>query len=102
MSILIDYARKALKKGLGSNKTAKGVIRASKALGMIAPILRQFDSDNNISVASSSHSMASADRDRDRDIIVNELKFWNFVKGVAYLVYQNPILYFISIQKKNG
>ena len=58
-------------KALGSNKTAEGVIRTSKALRMIAPILRQFDSENNIPVASERHSVASVDR--DRDIIVNEL-----------------------------
>ncbi len=38
---------KQMIKALGSNKTDVGVIRASSALGIIEPILRQFDHDND-------------------------------------------------------
>ena len=60
---------------LGSNKSAEGVIRASKALGTLDPCLRQFDKDNDISPPSGRHSHASAEK--DRDTIINELMKYN-------------------------
>ncbi len=64
---------KQMIKALGSNKTEVGVIRASRALGMIEPILRQFDHDD-ISLPTGRHTVAAADLDR-RTIISELIKY---------------------------
>ena len=51
--------------------TLEDVTRAVPALGVIVPILGQFDLDNNVAVPSGKHSLASAEC--DRDAIVSEL-----------------------------
>ncbi len=64
---------KQMIKALGSNKTEVGVIRVSSALGIIEPILRQFDHDD-ISLPTGRHTVAAADLDR-RTIISELIKY---------------------------
>ena len=46
--------------GLGVNKTKKAIIRVGNSLGMICPVLAQFDSDDKIPECSSIRSIPDA------------------------------------------
>lgn len=61
--------------GLGVNKTKKAIIRVGNSLGMICPVLAQFDSDNKVPECSSIRSVPGAER--DKNIVVQELQMLN-------------------------
>ena len=59
-------------KALGSSKSKKCILRAGRALGTLALVLRQFDDDNGVPLLSGRHSVATAEN--DRDTIINDLQ----------------------------
>lgn len=50
-------------KALGANKTAQCITRVGEALGTIAPVIEQFDRDNNVPEVSGLHHVASSEKD---------------------------------------
>ncbi len=64
--------------GLGANKTEKAIIKSSKVLGVIDPVLANFDSDNFVTNVSGGHQAANAEK--DMQLILRQLqclkKFW--------------------------
>ena len=46
-------------KGLQVNKTKEAIVRNSKALGTLEPLLAQFDNDNNVSQPNGAHQSPS-------------------------------------------
>ena len=58
-------------KNLGSNKTEHAIMRIGRAIGTLAPVLQQFDQENQVRSVSGAHQRASYDK--DRNIIVCEL-----------------------------
>ena len=63
---------KTAMKALGSNKTDKAICRIGRALGTLAPVLDQFDLDNNVPSVTGSHKRSNTQR--DVYTIVEELK----------------------------
>ena len=53
------------------NKTEKTISRIGRAIGAIAPVLYQFDKENNVIRQLGAHHIASSKK--DRNIIVSEL-----------------------------
>ena len=62
MEHLNQFAKEAIK-GLGANKTEAAIVRVGRALGTIAPVLDNFDDDNNIVGPSGIHSVANTTKD---------------------------------------
>lgn len=62
MEHLNRLAKEAIK-GLGANKTEVPVVRVGRALGKIAPVLDNFDDDNDIVGPSGIHSVAKSTKD---------------------------------------
>ena len=58
-------------RSLGSNKKENAIIRVSRALGTIFPVLDTFDEENDVTPPTGRHKVASATR--DRDIMLSEL-----------------------------
>ena len=50
-------------KGLGANKTQQCITRVARAIGTIAPVLDNFDSDNGVIGHSSAHKVSNSDKD---------------------------------------
>lgn len=59
-------------KGVGSNKTAKAIVRCRKALGPLREILECFDKDNAVPAPSGSHGCPSYTE--DIKLIVDKLQ----------------------------
>lgn len=70
MEHLNRLAKEAIR-GLGPNKTETAIGRVGQALGTIAPVLDQFDSECGVSDVSGSHTTATTER--DVSIIVSQL-----------------------------
>ena len=58
-------------RGLRANKTEKAIIHVGKILGTLAPLLDNYDIDNNVGVVSGAHRTSSIEK--DRDLIVQHL-----------------------------
>ena len=58
-------------RNLGANKTKNAITLIGRAIGTIAPVLQQFDQENEVASTSGAHRMASLKK--DRNIIVGEL-----------------------------
>ena len=69
---ICNRMRKTIVKGMGANKTTKGVLRASKAAAGIKTIIAGFDQEANIHKQTSKHSTVSADRDEMQ--MINDLR----------------------------
>lgn len=59
-------------KGLGANQTDKAILRVSRALGTIVPILDNYDHINGVPEVSGAHRRSVSQK--DVNIIVNELR----------------------------
>ena len=78
-------------RSLGSNKKESAIIRVSRALGTISPVLDTFDEENEITTPSGRHRIASATR--DRNIIINELlrnKVFNCYPNRKHTTFPQP------------
>ena len=53
-------------KGLGSNQTERAIVRVSKALGTIIPVLDQYDEQNNIPSISGRHKVLSIQKNHEK------------------------------------
>ena len=58
-------------RNLGANKTENVITGIGRVIGTIAPVLQQFDQENEVASTSGAHCMASFEK--DRNIIVGEL-----------------------------
>ena len=63
---------KTAMKGLGANKTEKAITTVGEVLGVLGPVLENFDEDNQVAPDSGSHKMASVRK--DMAILLKELK----------------------------
>ena len=63
---------KTAMKGLGSNKTDQAICRIGRALGTLAPVLDQFDMDNNVPATTGGHKRSNSQK--DVYVIVEELR----------------------------
>ena len=63
--------------GLGANKTPKAITRIGKCIGVLMPVLENYDKGISISAQSGRHSVPSSQR--DRDMIINELLLRNIL-----------------------
>ena len=80
---------KAAIKGLGSNKTKKAILRTGKALGVVAPVLDNFDQDNHLTEIYSSHK--SRNVEKDLNILVKELSsVFTQIQGRYHKSFPNP------------
>ena len=78
-------------KNLGANKTEKTISRIGRAIGTIAPVLYQFDHENNVTTQLGAHHIASSEK--DRNIIVSELlraKVFSTVPGRKHSTFPKP------------
>ena len=78
-------------KGLGGNKTEKCICRVARAIGTIAPVLDNFDSDNRVSVCSSAHKISSSEKDMRS--IVTELSrsaVFSYCPGRSHPSFSKP------------
>ena len=90
MEHLNRIAKEAIK-NLGANKTEKAIARVGRALGTIAPVLRQFDEENAVTAPSGAHQRASTEK--DRNAIVGELvhsKIFDTVPGRKHSTFPHP------------
>lgn len=62
MEHLNRIAKNAIK-GLGANKTEKAIVRVGRALRTVAPVLQNYDEDNNVPSLSGVHKVAEAKKD---------------------------------------
>ena len=60
---LLNRLAKEVIKGLGANKSEKAICRVGNALGMISPVLDQYDKECGVSNVSGAHTSASAEKD---------------------------------------
>ena len=58
----LNRSCKTAVKGLGVNKTQQCITRVARAIGTIAPVLDNFDSDNWVIGHSSAHKVSNADK----------------------------------------
>ena len=78
-------------RGLRVNKTEKAIIRVGKILGTLAPLLDNYDIDNNVGVVSGAHRTPSIDK--DRDLIVQHLqqcKIFTLQDGRSHSRFSTP------------
>ena len=78
-------------RGLRANKTEKAIIRVGKILGTLAPLLDNYDIDNNVGVVSGAHRTPSIEK--DRDLIVQHLqqcKFFTLQDGRSHSRFSTP------------
>ena len=78
-------------RNLGANKTENTITRIGRAIGTIAPVLQQFDQENEVASTSGAHRMASFEK--DRNIIVGELvksDVFNTVPGRKHNAFPHP------------
>ena len=50
-------------KGLGANKTEKAIVRIGRALGTVAPVLQNYNEDNDVPSLSGVHKVTEAKKD---------------------------------------
>ena len=58
-------------RGLGANKTANSIMRVSKVLHVLSPVVNNFDSENEVAKESGRHGKAS--EEKDTKILLKEL-----------------------------
>ena len=77
--------------GLQANKTEAAILRYSRALGTIAPILQQFDECNKIPDHYTRHVRPSMKKDM-LEIMkhIRSCKVFNFIPGRKYASFPNP------------
>ena len=76
-------------KGLGANKTEAAITKIGRALGVVAPILENFDETNNVTTLSGTHKMPNAERDM-RMMVEEILPFFSQVSGRTHMTFPNP------------
>ena len=59
-------------KGLGANKTEKAICTIGEVLGVIGPVLKNFDAENKVGLVSGLHRMSSVQK--DMEVLLKELK----------------------------
>ena len=77
--------------GLGVNKTENAIVHIGKSLGMLSPVLDQYDLENGIPECSIIRSTPGAER--DRKVVVNELKkrnIFSLTGSRTYPTFNNP------------
>ena len=100
MEHLNRLAKEAIK-GLGANKTKRGIARVGRALGTIGPALHQFDYDNNISTESGLHNATNSEK--DTKIIVEELlqhDVLGTVPGRKHKSFPNSMLHAKTVEEQ--
>lgn len=89
-------------RGLQANKTEKAIIKIGKTLGTVAPLLDNFDQENNISHTSGAHKVPSTEK--DVNLIVEHLhksKIFSLQDGRAHSHFATPrdVLHSMDKQK---
>ncbi len=75
--------------GLGANKTEKAIVKSSKVLGAIDPVLANFDSDNFVTNVSGGHQAANAEK--DMQLILRQLQtVFKEMPGRMHTSLKNP------------
>ena len=76
---------------LNTNKAEKAVKKIGKTLGMLSPLLDNFDSVNNVKKQSGLHNPPGFAK--DLGLIIGHLKTYdilNYHKGRAHITFPNP------------
>lgn len=76
---------------LGSNKTEESIVRLGKAIGMIEPIMHQFDKVNDVMHHSSIHKAAKMRRDMLQVIAkLKRARMFTEIDGRKFNCFPNP------------
>ena len=81
----LEHLNRVLKtaiKGLGANKTNKGIVRVGKCIGVISHLLDTFDKHTDIAQNSSTHKVLSFEKDRDK--VLRELVDTSVFQEIGY------------------
>ena len=90
-----QHLNKVLKgtiKSLGSNKTSEGIVRRSKALGVMNEILSRFDESNDVSSLSGVHNVPESKK--ELELIIKELldhKVFEVIQGRKHPSFNKPV-----------
>lgn len=91
----LEHLNRILKgtvEGLGSNKSKEGIVRCSKALGVVHATLKKYDEDNNISLSSGAHGRP--EYKKELQTIIKELqenKVFNVIPGRKHASFSKPV-----------
>ena len=90
----MEHLNRTLKSGigaLGSNKTEGAIVRLSKAIGTISPVLENFDDNNGIHHHHTRHKQASMKKDIHKVVAdINKAKIFSTITGRKYSTFPNP------------
>lgn len=90
----MEHLNRTIKSGigaLGSNKTEGAIVRFSKAIGTICPVLENFDDINGIHHHHTHHAQTSMKKDVYKVVAdINRSKLFSTVSGRKYSTFPNP------------
>ena len=90
----MEHLNRTLKSGigaLGSNKTEDTIVRLSKAIGTLGPVLDNFDEVNGVNHHHTRHTQASMMTDIHKAITdINKAKLFGAIAGRSYSTFPNP------------
>lgn len=77
--------------GMGAGKSEDSIVRYSKAIGTIGPILEKFDADNNIKDHKSCHKPLDMEKDMTKLLKhINNCEVFSYHPGRKYDAFPNP------------
>ena len=91
----LEHLNKVLKgtiQGLDSNKSAEGIVRCNKALGVMNEILSRFDESNKVSSLSGAHGVPK--HKKELELIIKELqehKVFEVIQGRKHPSFDKPV-----------
>ena len=91
----LEHLNRILKgtvEGLGSNKTKEGIVRCSKALGVIHETLKRYDQENSVCLSSGAHGRP--EYKKELQTIIKELqenKVLEVIPGRKHASFSKPV-----------